>query len=132
MPINQRYLTACLNSNVIAFWLKLKGKMQGNNYQIDKNPLLELPLIFPNETLQNEISGMVSSMIENYQKITDYTPLLDIAKRENEFDREIKLEKELNKLKEEIEDFENGINQSFYDLFNLTVDEIKIIEETIN
>ncbi|EOC3125871.1 Eco57I restriction-modification methylase domain-containing protein, partial [Campylobacter jejuni] len=32
--INVKYLTAILNSKLIAFWLKHKGKMQGNNYQI--------------------------------------------------------------------------------------------------
>lgn len=34
--INVKYLTTILNSKLIAFWLKHKGKMQGNNYQIDK------------------------------------------------------------------------------------------------
>ncbi|GAI34013.1 unnamed protein product, partial [marine sediment metagenome] len=36
--INMKYLTAILNSKLIAFWLRHKGKMQGNNYQIDKEP----------------------------------------------------------------------------------------------
>ncbi len=43
--INQKYLTALLNSKVIAFWLRHKGKMQGFQYQVDKGPLIELPLI---------------------------------------------------------------------------------------
>jgi hypothetical protein len=43
--VNQKYLTALLNSKLIAFWLKYKGKMQGFQYQIDKGPLVELPLI---------------------------------------------------------------------------------------
>lgn len=42
--VNQKYLTAVLNSKVIAFWLKHCGKMQGFNYQVDKEPLLALPL----------------------------------------------------------------------------------------
>lgn len=41
---NLKYLTALLNSKLIAFWLRSKGKMQGNNYQIDKEPLLEIPI----------------------------------------------------------------------------------------
>lgn len=41
--INVKYLTTILNSKLIAFWLKHKGKMQGNNYQIDKEPLLNIP-----------------------------------------------------------------------------------------
>ena len=35
---NLKYLTTLLNSKLIAFWLRFKGKMQGNNYQIDKEP----------------------------------------------------------------------------------------------
>ena len=42
--INLKYLTALLNSKLIAFWLKYKGKMQGDNYQIDKEPLLNIPI----------------------------------------------------------------------------------------
>lgn len=42
--VNLKYLTALLNSKLIAFWLRNKGKMQGNNYQIDKEPLLEIPI----------------------------------------------------------------------------------------
>lgn len=43
--VNLKFLTALLNSKLIAFWLKNKGKMQGNNYQIDKEPLLEIPIV---------------------------------------------------------------------------------------
>jgi adenine-specific DNA-methyltransferase len=43
--INQKYLTALLNSKLISFWLKHKGKMLGFQYQVDKGPLIELPLI---------------------------------------------------------------------------------------
>ena len=43
--VNQKYLTALLNSKLIAFWLKHKGKMQGFQFQVDKGPLVELPLI---------------------------------------------------------------------------------------
>ena len=43
--VNLKFLTALLNSKIIAFWLKNKGKMQGNNYQIDKEPLLEIPIV---------------------------------------------------------------------------------------
>lgn len=41
---NHKYLTALLNSKLIAFWLKNKGNMQGNNYQLDKAPLLNIPI----------------------------------------------------------------------------------------
>jgi hypothetical protein len=43
--LNQKYLTGLLNSTLIEFWLKNKGKMQGNNFQLDKEPLVNIPLI---------------------------------------------------------------------------------------
>lgn len=42
--LNKKYLVALLNSKLIEFWLKNKGKMQGNNYQLDKEPLLNIPI----------------------------------------------------------------------------------------
>lgn len=57
--INHKYLTSLLNSKLIAFWLKHKGKMQGSQYQIDKAPLLELPIIKPSNTIV-------------FQKLVDY------------------------------------------------------------
>lgn len=47
---NHKYLTALLNSKLIAFWLKNKGNMQGSNYQLDKAPLLNIPVFIPTET----------------------------------------------------------------------------------
>lgn len=44
---NLKFLTTLLNSKLIAFWLRYKGKMQGNNYQIDKEPLVEIPIMQP-------------------------------------------------------------------------------------
>jgi hypothetical protein len=46
---NHKYLTALLNSSLIKFWLRYKGKMQGDNFQIDKEPLLCIPIIEPQD-----------------------------------------------------------------------------------
>lgn len=53
--INQKYLTALLNSKIIEFWLRYKGKMQGFNFQVDKEPLLEIPIYKPENTRPFEI-----------------------------------------------------------------------------
>ena len=45
--INNKFLVVLLNSSVLEFFLKYKGKMQGSNFQLDKSPLLKLPLIKP-------------------------------------------------------------------------------------
>ena len=42
---NLKHLTALLNSSLIKFWLRYKGKMQGDNFQVDKEPLLYIPIV---------------------------------------------------------------------------------------
>ncbi|MBG6111711.1 type I restriction-modification system DNA methylase subunit [Flavobacterium sp. CG_9.10] len=43
--INLKYLTLLLNSKLVRFWLKEKGKLQGEIFQVDMNPILSIPLI---------------------------------------------------------------------------------------
>ncbi len=70
-----KFLTAILNSKLIAFWLRYKGKMQGNNFQIDKEPLMEIPIIKTNN--QKSLSILASYVLYlnnvNYQ-INEYVP----------------------------------------------------------
>ncbi|HEF9809289.1 TPA: Eco57I restriction-modification methylase domain-containing protein [Campylobacter coli] len=101
--INVKYLTAILNSKLVAFWLKHKGKMQGNNYQIDKEPLLNIPIVDTNS---------------KNKKIAD--ELINLAD-------EILKAKEQDK-NANTQELENKINSLVYKLYNLTEDEIKIIE----
>ncbi len=130
--INQKYLTGILNSNLMAFWLKYKGKMQGNNYQIDKTPLENLPLINPSAETQEKIADLVKSIISNTKKSSDYQELLDKAKTENNFDREIQLTKELEQLTAELEKAESKINSIIYELYEIEPTEIATIEKNIN
>jgi len=60
---NLKFLTGILNSILVAFWLKNKGKMQGNNYQIDKEPLMNIPLPQISITLQEPIIDLVDKII---------------------------------------------------------------------
>lgn len=65
--INVKYLTAILNSKLVAFWLKHKGKMQGNNYQIDKEPLLNIPIVdtnSKNKKLADELINLVDEILK--------------------------------------------------------------------
>ncbi|EAK2718939.1 class I SAM-dependent DNA methyltransferase [Campylobacter coli] len=101
--INVKYLTAILNSKLIAFWLKHKGKMQGNNYQIDKEPLLNIPIVdtnSKNKKLADELINLVDEILK--------------AKEQD---------KNAN-----TQELENKINSLVYKLYNLTEEEIKIIE----
>ncbi|EAK7633250.1 class I SAM-dependent DNA methyltransferase [Campylobacter coli] len=101
--INVKYLTAILNSKLVAFWLKHKGKMQGNNYQIDKEPLLNIPIVdtnSKNKKLADELINLVDEILKakEQDKNANTSPL------------------------------EEKINNIVYMLYNLTKEEIKIIE----
>ena len=61
--VNMKYLTGLLNSTLIEFWLKNKGKMQGSNYQLDKEPLQEIPIVVPTAYVQNLIATLVDAII---------------------------------------------------------------------
>ena len=70
---DNKFLTALLNSNVVHFWLKHKGKRQGLNYQIDAVPLMQIPL-----TSNPDIEDEVLSFIRQYQQnIISYEELMN-------------------------------------------------------
>ncbi|EPD6487669.1 DUF7149 domain-containing protein [Campylobacter coli] len=101
--INVKYLTAILNSKLIAFWLKHKGKMQGNNYQIDKEPLLNIPIVDTNSK-NKKLADELINLVDEILKVKEQ-------------------DKNAN-----IQELENKINSIVYKLYNLTEEEIKIIE----
>jgi hypothetical protein len=68
---NLKYLTGLLNSKLVAFWLRKKGKMQGNAYQLDKEPLLEIPIYEANITEQENIATLVDQIIAAKQQNQD-------------------------------------------------------------
>ena len=61
--VNMRYLTGLLNSRLIEFWLKNKGKMQGANYQLDKEPLMQIPIAVPDRETQELVASLVDIII---------------------------------------------------------------------
>lgn len=61
--VNMKYLTGLLNSKLIEFWLKNKGKMQGANYQLDKEPLQHIPIAVPSKDIQEMIGKLVDIII---------------------------------------------------------------------
>ena len=60
---NMKYLTGLLNSKLIEFWLKNKGKMQGANYQLDKEPLMQIPIAVPSDDIQLLVAKIVDIII---------------------------------------------------------------------
>jgi adenine-specific DNA-methyltransferase len=105
--VDMKYLTAILNSNVVKFWLKYKGKMQGNNFQVDKEPLVNIPIKKISPEDQKPFINLVDQILEITFN-SDYDPKNPPAKQ-----------KEL----------ESQIDQLVYKLYDLTKEEIKIVEE---
>ena len=101
---NIKYLVSLLNSKLVAFWLKNKGKMQGNNFQLDKEPLINIPIFNPTEAQQKPIILLVDKILE--------------AKKEN--------------IKSDTTALEHKIDILVYKLYELSDDDILIIESSVN
>lgn len=98
--LNLKYLTAVLNSKLIEFWLRNKGKMQGNNYQLDKEPLLQIPIF--NTIDVKPITSVVDKIISTKNK----------------------------NAKADIKDLEKQLSFMVYHLYNLTYDEEKLLMQS--
>lgn len=97
--INMKFLTALLNSHLVAFWLRHKGKMQGHQFQVDKEPLLEIPIIKP------EAEQPFITLVEQILTAKKKDPNADTSA------------------------IERQIDEMVYKLYDLTPEEIAIIEE---
>ena len=100
---NMKFLTGILNSSLIAYWLRKKGKMQGSNYQVDKEPLQNIPLpLIPTDQQQ--------PIIELVEQI------LAAKKQDTQADTSA---------------LEHAIDLLVYHLYGLTFDEVKMIDESV-
>jgi len=97
---NMKFLTGVLNSKLVAFWLRHKGKMQGANYQVDKVPLLGIPLPLIDLSLQQPIIDLVDEILTK-KKLNTQADILDL---------------------------ENSIDRLIYNLYGLSEGDIKIVE----
>ena len=104
---NNKYLTGLLNSKLVAYWLKNKGKIQGDNYQVDKEPILGIPIYVPNSNEDINTAKIVDS-ITNIINSDDYAD--NIQKQET------------------VKEYENQIDIMVYKLYNLTYQEVLTID----
>jgi len=102
-----------LNSRLVYFWLKNKGKQLGDLLQIDKGPLLNIPIFKPNEAEQEKIAGLVDKATKLYGEYRNTSANTD----------------KWHALKAEVEKLEHEIDQNIYKLYGLTNEEIATIKE---
>lgn len=99
------FLTGLLNSKLVEFWLRHKGKMQGENFQIDKEPLTQIPLPYPiPEKYISQIKKHVNTIITAKKHNADAITTIE----------------------------ENCIDYLIYRLYNLTYDEVLMIDPISN
>ncbi len=60
--VDMKYLVGILNSKLVSFWLKYMGKMQGSNYQVDKEPLVNIPIVTSQE-YERDIIDIVNQIM---------------------------------------------------------------------
>jgi adenine-specific DNA-methyltransferase len=111
--INLKYLVGILNSKISFFWLKNKGKQLGDLLQIDKGPLLKIPIYVGSKAQQKSISFLVDRMLKLKED------LRETAENSNQW----------QKIKNEIAKTDKKIDEEIYKLYGLMPEEIKIIEE---
>ena len=97
---DMKFLTGVLNSQLIAYWLRHRGKMQGGNYQLDKEPLLNIPLPPPGSCDEKPIAALVDKILAAKKE----NPAADTSKWEAEIDEKV------------------------FDLYDLTPDEREIVK----
>ena len=98
--VNLMYLTGLLNSKLIAFWLRNRGKMQGLNYQLDKEPLQQIPIAVPRAETQVQLGHIVEDIINRKSADENVS----------------------------IQGLESQIDNIVYHLYNLTYDEVLIVD----
>jgi len=77
--VNMKFLTVLLNSRLMAFWFRHKGKMQGQIYQIDKEPLLSVPILQPeDDNLFISLFDEICIRTQNNQDVSIIQKHLDI------------------------------------------------------
>ena len=108
---NLKFLTALLNSNVIKFWLRHKGKMQGDNFQVDKEPLLAIPLVLVSAEEQAPLISLADQMLETQGRL-----------------QQAPSDEDKNILEKRVAIIDKQIDQAVYQLYGLTEDDVKIVE----
>jgi adenine-specific DNA-methyltransferase len=106
--LDLKYLLSLLNSKLFFIWLYYKGKRKGKLLELFQTPLSEVPI--------KEIS---SEKQKPFLEVVD--KILMITKCEDYFENPDK--------RDNVEKLEKKIDQLVYDLYKLTPEEIKIVEE---
>ena len=94
------------------FWLYNKGKKQGELLQVDKEPLLDIPIVNTTDKIKHDaLINLVDKIIDFKQK-----EAMEVSDHQKSI------------INRQITAFEKEIDKIVYELYNLTAEEIKIVE----
>jgi len=114
--INLKYLVGLLNSRLCHFWLNNKGKKQGNALQVDKGPLLAIPIIKPDSSDQRSYHEQIITLVNKIIS-TNTQVVYDQPNLKGPSDLQHQVEKEINHI--------------IYKLYRLKDDDIHFIESSV-
>ncbi|KPK51731.1 MAG: hypothetical protein AMS22_10440 [Thiotrichales bacterium SG8_50] len=115
--IDLKYLLGILNSRVVYYWLDKKGKKQGDQLQVDKEPLVNIPIRIADK--QSEVDKQRrDQLVELVDQMIVLHGHLGSARTPHEKER----------IQRQIEALNSRIDRHVYDLYELTEDEIRLIE----
>lgn len=127
IEISIKYVLALLNSKLFDWYYGFVGKPKGNAREYFNEPLSKIPLKkIPFEN-QAHFIILVDEIIETKPKIKEYKSLLEDAIKNDNFDREIKLKKEIETMENRVIECEKEIDVMVYALYGLSEDEIAIV-----
>ena len=99
-----KFLSGILNSKLVAFWLKNKGKTQGGLLKLDKEPLQTIPLPVFN-SIDAEKANQIISLVDDI-----------INEKKNGQDSST---------------HEKQVDDLVYEIYGLTQAEIQIVENNV-
>ena len=108
-----KYILALLNSTLLDWYFGFIGKTKGNSREYFNKPLALIPIKSATQSQQQELANLATLM-------------MDAVKRQ----QEAKSDQEKNVCKMRIEAIDAQINAKVYDLYNLTKEEIAIVEKS--
>ncbi|MEI7604318.1 MAG: DNA methyltransferase, partial [bacterium] len=106
-----KYILASLNSKLYYIWLYYKGKRKGDSLELYQKPLSEIPIRIADENVQQPF----------IQKVDQ---ILSITQTEDYLTNDSK--------KSQVKLLEKEIDQMVYKLYDLTDEEIIIVEDVVN
>ena len=101
--VRLKYVLGVLNSKLYYLWLYTRGKRKGEILELFLKPISEIPIIIPSDIQQKEIVDIVDRILE-------------IKDNDSSSEKNLK-------------EYEELINNKIYSIYQLTDDEIKVIEK---